>query len=422
MIAEERKLNIVHFSWEFPPVIYGGLGTFATEITQKQVFFENDVTVFSLNENNQHQTYEKWNRINVYRPKTLDLTDTYRLFSSYELKNWGDNFKFFSDVISYNTMSASKLVNNLVKKDNKKFDIIDGHDWLGIIGGMIAKKELNIPLVFHIHSTEVGRSLGRGSHTIKDIEFEGGQVADCIITVSYAMKDELEKLGFPSEKIRVCWNGVDPSKYNPSNVSDKEKIELRNRYGINKNENMLFFVGRLVNVKGVDKLVESMPFIIDEFPNTKLVVLGIGDMHWDLKKKAEEIGMQNNIIFRDEFVSEKERIQHFAASDVVVLPSFYEPFGIVSTEAMSMAKPTVVGATGTNGFREQIVPSGEGQCGIHINPHKPDDIAWGVKQILKLDDKGEKMGNNARKRVNDYFSWESVTKRTLDIYKEVLGR
>jgi len=413
-------LNIIHFTWEYPPVIYGGLGTFATEITQKQAYFGNNVTVFSLNEKNAYKTYEKWNGINVYRPKTLDLTDSYRFFASYELKGWGPNFKFFADVFSYNTMSASQLVNLLVRKQKQSFDIIDGHDWLGIIGGIIAKKELKIPLIFHIHSTEVGRSIGRGSHTIKDIEFEGGQVADGIITVSNAMKDELEKLGFPEEKIRVCWNGVDPSKYNPNKISDEEKKELRKIYNINDDENMLLFVGRLVNVKGVDNLIRSMTHVLNDFPKTKLVILGVGGMEWELRKMTEELGLQNNVIFKNEFVSEIERIKHYAASDVVVLPSFYEPFGIVCTESMSMAKPTVVGATGTNGFREQIVPSGEKQCGIHINPHKPEDIAWGIKEILKLDDKGLWMGTNARKRVIQDFSWEIITKKTIDIYKDFI--
>jgi glycosyltransferase involved in cell wall biosynthesis len=414
-------LKIVHFTWEYPPVIYGGLGTFAAEMTQKQSFFGNDVTVFSLNENNSLQTFEKWNGINIYRPKTLDLTDSYRFFASYELKGWGQNFKFFADVINYNTMSATQLVNFLVRKQNQSFDIIDGHDWLGIIGGMIAKNELKIPLIFHIHSTEVGRSIGRGSHTIKDIEFEGGQVADGIITVSHAMKDELEKLGFPEEKIRVCWNGVDPSKYDPNKISEEEKQELRRNYKIKDDENMLLFVGRLVNVKGVNFLIKSMPYVLNDFPKTKLVILGVGGMEGGLRQLTENLGLQDNVIFRNEFVSEHERIKHYAASDVVVLPSTYEPFGIVCTESMSMGKPTVVGATGTNGFREQIIPSGENQCGIHINPHKPEDIYWGIKQILKLDDKGLILGKNARKRVIDIFSWEKVANRTIDIYKEFIG-
>jgi glycosyltransferase involved in cell wall biosynthesis len=98
--------------------------------------------------------------------------------------------------------------------------------------GITVKKELKIPLFFHVHSTEVGRSVGRGSHSIKDIEFEGGQAADCVITVSNAMADELLKLGFPHDKIRPCWNGVDPAKYDPAKVSNDDRLALRRRYGV----------------------------------------------------------------------------------------------------------------------------------------------------------------------------------------------
>ena len=74
----------------------------------------------------------------------------------------------------------------------------------------------------------------------------------------------------------------------------------------------------------------------------------------------------------------------------------------------------------TNGFREQIIPKGDEQNGFHINPHKPSDIAWGIKQVLQDKEKANLMGKNARKRVLDIFSWDSVAKRTLDIYKEFL--
>lgn len=413
-------MKIAHFSWEYPPVIFGGLGTFATEITQKQKKFGNDITVFTLNGGNKLETYENMDGIDVYRPKTLNTSDLFRLFASYELKSWGDNFGFFADVVNYNYMSASQLVNQLIRKDGKNFDLIDAHDWLGILGGMVVKKELDVPLVFHVHSTEVGRSVGRGSHAIKDIEFEGGQQADCVITVSHAMADELQKLGFPPDKIRVCWNGVDPTKYDPDKIPDEEKLQLRHNYGISDDENMLFFVGRLVTVKGVDNLVRCMPSVLQEFPNTKLVVLGIGDMEWPLRDMAQNMGIGDKIIFRNEFISESERIKHYAASDCVVLPSIYEPFGIVCTESMSMAKPTVVGASGTNGFREQIIPDGDEKCGIHVNGLQPNDISWGIKQVLQEDDKGVWMGEKARERVLETFTWDAIAKKTLDIYEEFL--
>ncbi len=413
-------MKIAHFSWEYPPVIYGGLGTFATEITQKQKSLGHKVTVFSLNENNSLLTNEKINGINVYRPKTLDLADTFRLFAAHELRSWGPNFKFFSDVVSYNTISASIMVNLLVRKEGKNFDIIDAHDWLGIMGGIIVKNELKIPLMFHVHSTEVGRSVGRGSHIIKDIEYEGGQLADCVITVSYAMKDELEKLGFPPDRIRVCWNGIDPNKYDPLKVTQEEKLHLRRDYGIKDDENMIFFVGRLVTVKGVDKLVKAMPNVLKDFPNTKLVILGIGDMEWSLKEITKSLGIEDKVLFKTEFIDESERIKHYAASECVVVPSIYEPFGIVCTESMSMGKPTVVGARGTNGLREQILPNGEKQNGYHINPYDPKDIAWGIKQVLQDKKRAEWMGNNARKRAIEVFSWETVAKRMLNIYQDFL--
>ena len=174
--------------------------------------------------------------------------------------------------------------------------------------------------------------MGRGSHTIKDIEFEGGQVADCVITVSNAMADELLKLGFPQDKIRPCWNGVDPVKYDPSRVSKEDRLALRRCYGVQDHETLLFFIGRLVTVKGADKLVRAMPLVLKEFPNTKLLILGVGDMSNELQTIADDLGIHDKIIIRTEFVSEEERIRHYAAADIVVLPSLYEPFGIVCTD------------------------------------------------------------------------------------------
>jgi glycosyltransferase involved in cell wall biosynthesis len=413
-------LKIAHFSWEYPPAIWGGLGTFAYELTQKQILNGDQVTVFAINDKNKMNFYEKNNGFEIYRPYNLDLSSTLSIFSNKDLLSWGQNFKFFADVINYNYQSASFFINELVRKDNKKFDVIDGHDWLGILGGITAKKELDIPLFFHVHSTEGGRSLGDGSQTIKNIEFEGGQNANCVITVSHAMKEELKKLGFPEEKIRVCWNGVDPNKYNPNRFKVDGLLSFRHKYGIKDDEKMIFFIGRLVTVKGADKLVESFPKVLEEFPKTKLFLLGIGDMEQQIQEQIDLLNIRDNVIIRTEFVSEEERILHYAASDLVVLPSLYEPFGIVCTEAMSMAKPVVVGARGTSGMREQIIANGEEKCGIHVNPFDPNDIAWGINNMLGSDEFMRIMGERSRKRVISTFSWGSVAERTNEIYNEFI--
>jgi glycosyltransferase involved in cell wall biosynthesis len=411
-------LKIAHFSWEYPPAIWGGLGTFAYELTQKQISKGNNVTVFAINNQNKMKIFDKCNGLEIYRPYNLDLTSTLSIFSNDDLRSWGSNFKFFADVVNYNFQSASFFINDLVRKQKKEFDIIDGHDWLGILGGIVGKKELDIPLFFHVHSTEGGRSLGDGSQTIKNIEFEGGQIADCVITVSHAMKEELEHIGFPHDKLRVCWNGVDPNKYDPHRFSSKEIMDFRQKYGVKADEKIIFFIGRLVTVKGADKLIQSLPLVLEEFPKTKLFILGIGDMEEEIRNLINHHHIKDNVIIRNEFVSEEERILHYAASDLVVLPSLYEPFGIVCTEAMSMAKPVVVGARGTNGMREQIITIGENKCGVHINPFDPNDIAWGIKKVLSSEDGMKIMGEHSRKRVIKYFSWDTVAERTSEIYNE----
>jgi len=416
----QSEMKIAHFSWEFSPAIWGGLGTFATEITQKQASLGNEVTVFAVNNGNKLNTSENWNGVEVYRPKTLNLTSSFYLFSNQDLRSWGSNFNFFTDVIGYNVMSASKLINLLVREKGRNFDIIEGHDWLGIFGGIIARQELGIPLVFHVHSTEVGRSGGGGSPTIKNIEYEGAQISDCVITVSYSMKDELKKLGFPEDKIRVCWNGIDPNKYDPKKIPFDKKIQLRRTYNVADDDHLLFFIGRLVTIKGVENLVKAMPSVLEDFPNTKLIILGVGELEENIRILINSLNLSEKVILRTEFVNEQDRILHYAAADSVVLPSLYEPFGIVCTEAMSMAKPVVVGARGTSGMREQIIADGENKCGIHMNSYDPNDIAWGIKQILESKEKSKQLGLNARKRAIEHFSWDVVANRTLDIYKEFI--
>lgn len=409
-------MNIAHFLWEYPPVIKGGLGTFGMELTLQQITQDHHITVFSLNEENKYNQSSHWKKIEVHRPRLPNATELFYLAANNELQNWGDYFRFYADVMAYNFLSADKLINSQLNGNNHKIDLIHAHDWLGILGGMIAQNELNKPLLFQVHSTETGRSIGLGSNTIKKIEYEGGQAADGVITVSHAMKDELIQLGFPEHKIHVVWNGVNPKKYAKEKISKNAIENLRKSYGIQSHEIMLFFIGRLVTVKGADKLVQAMPSVISEFPNTKLIILGIGEMEKDIQHQIKELKLENHVILRNEFVDEDERILHYAASDIVVLPSLYEPFGIVCTEAMSMKKPVVVGARGTNGMREQIIPNGPKQSGTHINPFDPQDIAWGIKEILKQDDKGETFGINGRKRVEQEFSWEVVADRIQKIY------
>jgi len=407
--------------YEYPPKIVGGLGTYAAEITRKFVLLDHDVSVFTMNDDKGSlPTRELWRGIEIHRPLHLDVSDSLPDVIAEDVKKWGRGIQLFSQILVYNYLSASKIVNELVRRDEFKYDMIVAHDWLSVISGVAIKRELGIPLVFHVHSTEKGRTLGNGSDVVSNIESRGGLMADMIITVSEAMKSELMELGFPKEKIQVCYNGVDPKKYSREQVSDEKVREVRQRYGVGDNDLMALFVGRLVWIKGVDRLIRAMPQVLQTIPNLKLVIVGLGEMREYLEKLVQTLKLQDVVKFRFEFIPEEERIAHYAACDVAAFPSLYEPFGIVALEAMSMGKPVVVGAAGISGMRESVVSNGSNQCGFHVNPEDPADIAWGLINAVQDTQRKEWLGNNGRKVVLERFSWDVIAKKTAELYSKLL--
>ncbi len=412
-------LRIGFFVYEYPPQLVGGLGTYAEYITQQYVDLGHDVSVFTLN-NNGLKTREIMKGVEVHRPLIADASNVWPFFVADDLKKWGTNIKFFNDIFIYNILSATKFINGLIKKEGYKFDVVCCHDWLSSIAGLVIKNETKIPVVFHTHSTEWGRSGGQGSETVSHFENALAQNADKIVTVSYAMQEDLIKHGWQPSKISVVWNGVDPNRYDPVLVQKQDVTAIKKKYGIPDNWNMLLFVGRLTWVKGVRNLLQAMPLVLKEYPNTKLVILGKGDEQNDIEETAERLNIKNNIVYRFDFVSEEERIIHYAASDVCIFPSIYEPFGIVSLEAMAMEKPVVVGARGVVGFKEQIVNGGTDQTGVHVNGEDPADIAWGIKETLHDPEKAKNWGENGRRRVLEYFTWEKVAEQTIKIYESLI--
>ncbi len=414
-------MKLAVFVWEFPPRIIGGLGTYISEIAPRFVKLGSDVTVFTLNDGTLEE-HEVQNGIDVYRPKILNAEDVVPTVIAEDVRKWGTGIRFFADLTMSNILSADRLVNQLVRKEHRDYDAIVVHDWLSIMGGMIAKRELHRPLIFHLHSTEKGRSLGEGSKTVRDLEYSGAQSANHVVTVSYSMRDELISQGFTQGKINVVYNGVDPQKYNPSTVPKTKIDEIRSGYGIKPEEYMILFVGRIVVVKGVDRLVQAMTSVKKTIPKAKLVIVGTSEMQYSIEELVKTLKLDDHVRLRFEWISEEERIAHYAASDLCVFPSLYEPFGIVALEAMSMSKPVVVGAGTASGMREFVVPNGPDQCGIHVNPYEPNDIAWGITSALENIENARRLGENGRRLVIETYNWESVAGRTLRLYDDLLSK
>lgn len=412
-------MRIAFFVWEYPPVIVGGLGMYAENMARTIVELGHDVAVFALN-NGQLPTREIMRGVEVHRPIITDASKVFPLLSE-ELRGWGNNVKFFSDFFQYNMMSASKLVNSLARKEGFKYDLIGFHDWLNSVAGIIAKDELKIPAVFHTHSTEWGRT-GGGSAIVNRLEWEAARQAEAIITVSHAMKQDLVAHSWPEDKIHVIWNGIDPAIYDPGACERADTQSLRAGYGIGEDDEMILFVGRLTWVKGARNLVQAMPQVLSRHPKARLVLLGEGEEQVELQALASKLGIADKVRFRFEFVPERQRVLHYAAADICVFPSTYEPFGIVGLEAMAMERPLVVGAKGVVGLREQVIPSGPDQTGIHVDGNSPLDIAWGIMAALGDKERARTWGRNGRKRVLQHFTWTRVAEQTIRRYEGLVGR
>ncbi|MBI2183639.1 MAG: glycosyltransferase family 4 protein [Thaumarchaeota archaeon] len=415
-------MKIGFLVWEYPPTIVGGLGTYAENIAPTFVKMGHDVTVLTLNRGSGLKTREVMEGVEVHRPIIADGSSVFPLIVSESVKQWGAGIRFFSDIALYNLLSASKLLNDLMLKEGYSFDVVCFHDWLSSIGGLMVKGNSKIPCVFHVHSTEWGRTAGRCSDTVLRLEETAAQRADRVITVSNAMKEDLANHSWDKEKVDVVWNGVDPQRYSPDRYGDEAKSKVRARYGVKADEAMILFVGRLITIKGVMNLVQAMPQVLKSYPKSKLVILGQGELEEEVVRTASRLGVSDAVKVRFQFVSEDERIMHYAASDLCVFPSTYEPFGIVSLEAMSMGKPVVVGASGVVGFREQIVPNGQEQCGIHVDGSSSKDIAWGIQEALSDPKRAKAWGLAGRKRVTQFFTWNRAAEETLGIYQNVVSR
>jgi len=409
-------MRIAYFVWEYPPLLVGGLGTYASEMVPRMEMFGNEIDVFTLN-NGKLLPNERYENISVHRPLSIDGTLMLRQVLNEELKSWGEQMGFLNSIFSYNYLSATKLINDLARK--KQYDAIVVNDWLSVMAGLITKQNTDVPIIFHVHSTEQQR-VGSGSQTVKNLEREMAEKADMVITVSYSMKEHLLSIGYPQSKINVVWNGCNPEDYRPENVNTGLLKSLKERYSIANDEKVVLFIGRLTEVKGVKNLVIGFPEVLKEFPKTKLVILGKGEQYEELVSLIRRFGIEDKVKIRSEFVSEEERIAHYAMADLCVFPSTSEPFGIVSLEAMCLKKPIVVGASGISGFKEQVVAYGDEQTGVHIDGRSPNDIAWGIKDILKDEKKAAKMGEAGRKRAENIFNIDKVASDTLYLYRKIV--
>ena len=405
-----KPMKVAYFSNEYPPLVYGGLGVYADNISRSLAALGQKVTVFSWG-SYKVPRHETMNGVEIFRVTPLAMRDGLEIFLSPQTLGWGEGLKHLLNLFSYNQLALDLLI------QEGGFDLLVAHDWLALPGGMAARRS-GIPLIYHVHGLETGRSSNPNPQLIA-LERKGTEVADLVVTVSEAMKRELAGQGVPADKIRVCYHGVDCEFFDPDKVDERDRANLRKRYGFEEDDIVILFVGRLEPVKGVRELFTCLPAVKAEHSRVKLLVLGVGSLEdW----ARDEAGQQGNIILVTDFIDGEEKRLHYAVADLCVFPSLYEPFGIVGLEAAAMGKAAVVGAAGTSGLAEIVRNPGEDQpTGVHVNARDPTDLSWGINLALEDKERLLAWGKNARRRAQTTFSWQKAAESTLAIYEEAIA-
>jgi glycogen(starch) synthase len=292
---------------------------------------------------------------------------------------------------------------------------VHGHDWLVAGACDHLAKRFDAPLVTTIHATEHGRHQGwvdkhPQSH-IHGVEQWITNRADRVIACSYYMREQIADIfGVPDEKISVIANGIDPEDLQPHDRPELER--LRAEFAA-PDQRLVLLVGRLVYEKGFQIALEAMPALIERLPDTRFLVAGSGTHEPELRRQAAELGLMGHGTFLG-WIGDDVLHSLYRIADVCVVPSIYEPFGLVALEAMASGCPCIVADTG--GLRE-VVPHGE--VGLRFRAGDPASLGEVTERVLADEALGRRLVSEAHEHVRG-FDWLDVAEQTADAYRDLL--
>lgn len=327
-------------------------------------------------------------------------------------------FRDEGDFLTRNRRMCDAFVRGVLRYERmsrERFDLVHGHDWLTIRALEALKRHADRPRVLTFHSTEYGRCgnafCGGASEYIRELESQGGRLADRVICVSGALLGEVARLyQTPLTRCHVVYNGVRISRFDhPLGLSVMKK-----RLGIGVDDPILLFAGRLAWQKGPDLLVEAMPSVLDAYPRARFLFAGEGDLKTSLIKRSEELGTAAFSRFLGQ-LSGRALINLFTGADAVCVPSRNEPFGIVILEAWGARRPVV--ATNRGGPAEFVE---HGRNGLIVED-RAEEIGEALRLILSHPEEAREMGENGRRCAEQRFSWEQIAGETEAIYRELVS-
>ena len=393
----KRKLKVMMLTWEYPPRVIGGISPHVYFLSKNLVRHGVEVYVVTCD------------FPGAPAHETIDGVEVYRVDS---YKNPSPDFATWVYLMNMNMQREAAA---LVAKLTEKIDVFHAHDWLVANAGIGLKHIFRKPLLVTMHSTEIGRREGANTDTermIHDTEawltYEAWKVICCS---EYMVTHVKWAFGLPSDKLTMIPNGVNTNIYKQVEKNDLELF--RGKFALPK-EKLVVFVGRLVYEKGAQVLINAIPKILEK-TDAKFIIVGSGYMKDQLMNIVKSMRLEQKVLFTG-FIDEVTLIKLQICADVSVVPSLFEPFGIVALEAMAAKSPVVVSDTG--GLSEIVEHE---VTGVKVYPNNPESLAWGVTNLLLNQKYRNRIAENAYVKVLEKYNWNKIARQTKGIYETVLG-
>ena len=419
-------MKALMFGWEFPPHILGGLGTASYGLTKGMA--ENgdmDITfVIPKPWGDEDKSFATiiganttpiaWRDVNYDYVKSrignvLDPEMYYKLrdhiYADFNYMNTNDLgcIEFsgrYPDNLQEEINNYSIVAGVIAR--TLDFDVIHSHDWLTYPAGIHAKQVTGKPLVIHVHATDFDRSRGNVNPVVFAIEKDGMNQADHIITVSnLTRKTVIEKYGISPDKVTTVHNAVMPL---PDELKNVQPPEIKDK--------IVTFLGRITMQKGPEYFVEAAAKVLRKVHNVRFVMAGGGDMMEKMIALAARRNISDRFHFAG-FLRGKEVYEMLKASDVFIMPSVSEPFGIVPLEAMQMGTPSIISKqSGCAEILENV---------IKVDYWDVEDMANAIYSIITYPAMYKQLQEQGLEEV-DQIVWKKAGAKVINIYKRVLGQ
>ncbi|MBN2168228.1 MAG: glycosyltransferase family 4 protein [Actinobacteria bacterium] len=381
-------------SWEYPPRIIGGLGRHVYHLATSLA--DEGIKVHVVTKDHPDTpSYEFSQGVHIYR-----VSDYPPQIPQEDWVPW---------TLQLNIALLERSIS--LMNDLGSVDVIHAHDWLVAHAASGLKHAYQAPLVATIHATEYGRHQGHlpgpMNRLIHQIEwwltFESVRTICC----SQYMADQVEKIfELPNDKIDIIPNGIDTSSF-----KHEVNIDLHKRKYVPPGDKLVFFVGRLVYEKGIQTVIEAMPVILKKVPNVTFVVAGTGPHMNQLHAMTHELGLDKKVKFTG-YIDNDTLSAFYRYADLTVVPSLYEPFGMVVLESMAMDTPTIVADTG--GLSEIVIHE---ETGLKFRAGDPKSLAEAMLRVLTDEKLARRITTDARRYMGDRYSWKTIADRTIEVYE-----